>query len=421
MKYGVALVLAMAAQTAVAQVDPVVRMQVEPPSVRLGEALSLTVTVLVPTYFPRPPVFPDFELANAITRLPPDSSYPTSERIDGESWSGIVREYRIFPLAAATYRIEGTTMRVTYADPGAEPIVRDVAVPDVAFRGTVPDGAEILDPYLAGSALDLALDVEGADGELAVGDAVVLTYQATLAGLPSMFLPMLATGIEDMGGEGAVTVYADAPRFDDDDGIAMRTERVTLVFNAGGDFSVPGPTLDYWNTTAEGLRTVRTRSLSFSVAGPPPVNEAAAARGAQKRNRWPVALLAGAFLLALGAAHRVGRPAVRLRLARWRASEAYAFRRLRRDLGAQGEDEVYRSVQRWLGRLGPGLGPRAFAASYGDSALRADVDALSDRAFGGRGGEVDLRSFEARLVAARHRYLRCRGVAGDRGLAPLNP
>jgi hypothetical protein len=415
------MVLLLAAPSVFAQVDPVLRVQVEPRSVRVGEALSLRVTVLVPTYFARPPVYPDFEVANAITRLPPDSSYPTSDRIAGESWSGIVREYRIFPLAAADYRIRGATMRVAYANPGAASVVRDVPVPDIVFRGIVPAGAESLDPYIAGSALELTLDVEGNDGELAVGDAVVLTYGATLAGLPSMFLPALSTGIENVAGEGAVTVYADAARFGDDDAIATRTERVTLVFHAGGEFSVPAVAIDYWNTTAEALSTARTEPLLLSVAGAPAARQAAADTAGKQPRRWRFALIVGAFLLGLGVALRAWWPVLRERLSRWRASEAYAFRRLRRELGAQGEGEAYRHVQRWLERLGPGLGPRAFAATYGDSALRADVEALSDRAFGGQGREVDLRGFEARLVAARHRYLRRRGVAGEKVLAPLNP
>jgi hypothetical protein len=380
------MVLLLAAPSVFAQVDPVLRVQVEPPSVRVGEALSLRVTVLVPTYFARPPVYPDFEVANAITRLPPDSSYPTSDRIEGENWSGIVREYRIFPLAAADYRIQGATMRVAYANPGAAPVVREVPVPDVVFRGTVPAGAEALDPYIAGSALELTLDVEGNDGELALGDAVVLTYRAKLTGLPSMFLPALAAGTESIAGEDAVTVYADAPRFDDDDGVATRTERVTLVFNTGGEFSVPAAAIAYWNTAAEALSTARTEPLLLSVAGPKAAEQAATKTGLDKPDRWPLALLAGALVLALGAALRAGRPVLRARLARWRASEAYAFRRLRRTLKGLSREEIYRSLQRWLERLEPGLGPRAFAAEYGDGALRAEIDALGERRLRWRAG-----------------------------------
>ena len=50
---------------ALAQEQPIVRVQVTPNSASVGEAAELTVTVLVPTWFTRPPVYPSFELANA--------------------------------------------------------------------------------------------------------------------------------------------------------------------------------------------------------------------------------------------------------------------------------------------------------------------------------------------------------------------
>ena len=105
------LLLVCMATTAAAQVQqPVVRLEATPEQVRVGEPVQLRVTVLVPTWFAKPPVFPTFELANAVTRLPPDSSYPTSESINNETWSGIVRNYRIYPLSAAAYSLRGLNM-----------------------------------------------------------------------------------------------------------------------------------------------------------------------------------------------------------------------------------------------------------------------------------------------------------------------
>jgi hypothetical protein len=108
--------------TVFAQEQPIVRVTVTPSSVIVGEPAELTVTVLVPTWFTRPPVYPTFELANAMTRLPPDSSYPIRERVGNESWSGIVRSYEIYPLLGATYRMAGQQLSVTFADPGKDPV-----------------------------------------------------------------------------------------------------------------------------------------------------------------------------------------------------------------------------------------------------------------------------------------------------------
>lgn len=413
------LALLLVALAAAAQVEPVVRLAVEPASVRVGEALSLRITVLVPTWFPRPPVYPDFEVANAITRLPPDSSFPISERIEGETWSGIVREYKVYPLAAASYRIDGGSLRVTYASPGADPVVREVSLPPVAFRATVPAGAAGLDPYLAGRELQLSLAVQGNDGELAAGDAVVLTYTAALDGLSSMFLPPLAPALDTLVEAGRVSVYADAPRYEDGEPLATRTERLTLVFQAGGEFTVPPVTLDYWDTRAEQIRTARTDALQLSVAGP--VGDAA---GGSERSpgatRGQLLSLLGAFLLLVAGAVAL-LPRLRWWLAVRRTSEPRAFRALRRALRPANAAGPYAAMQHWLNHLDPGLTPRSFARAWGDPALREAVDALSAHCFGGGAAPPEPRRFEAALARARRRYRRARGHRREAALAPLNP
>jgi len=60
----------------------IVEVSVTPKQVMVGESVRLEVIILVPTWFAGTPVFPPFELTNSITRLPPDSSYPTSRTID---------------------------------------------------------------------------------------------------------------------------------------------------------------------------------------------------------------------------------------------------------------------------------------------------------------------------------------------------
>jgi hypothetical protein len=187
------------------QAQPVVRAEVKPESVIVGEAAELTVTVLVPTWFTRPVVYPSFELANAMTRLPSDSSFSIRERVGSESWSGIVRTYEIYPLMGASYRMAGQTMNVTFANPGSDPVSVDVEVPEVVLRGVVPEGAESLDPYLAGRSLNLGIDVEGELDGLEAGDAIVLTYRAELDGLPAIFLPPLAPAFEFDGVSGGST------------------------------------------------------------------------------------------------------------------------------------------------------------------------------------------------------------------------
>ena len=114
--------------------EPIVRVAVEPDIVSVGQPVRLRVTVLGPTWFPKPPIYSTFEIPNAVTRLPPNSSFPTSERIDGVTWSGIVRSYQIYPLLAAPYELSGQSVTITFADPQTQkPVETIVRIPVIRF------------------------------------------------------------------------------------------------------------------------------------------------------------------------------------------------------------------------------------------------------------------------------------------------
>ena len=400
-----------------AQEQPLVRVEVTPATVNVGEPANMRVTVLVPTWFTRPPVYPGFELSNAITRLPPDSSFPTSERVGNETWSGIVRDYQVYPLLGASYRISGEVISVTYANPGASPVTFDVDVPDIVFRGEVPTGAAELNPYLAGRALTLSRDIDGELSELQAGDALVLRYTAELDGLPAIFLPPLAPELQFDG----VSVYADAPKVEDGT-IARRSEKLTLVFDAGGEFSVPDIALSFWNTESESVEVVTAEGFSISVAGPavvPPDIDAATER------RWPqiVALLFAALALLLGLRRWV--PMVvryyRDAAVRRRQTERYAFEQLQKAIASEQPESAYHALLAWLERLQPGMDARSFARAYGDASLLAAIDALSGGLYNDAAALIELRSLRGKLAAARKLFLQPRSASGSPSLPPLNP
>lgn len=399
-----------------AQEQPLVRVEVTPETVNVGEPANMRVTVLVPTWFTRPPVYPGFELSNAITRLPPDSSFPTSQRIGNETWSGIVRDYQVYPLLGASYRISGQVISVTYANPGSSPVTFDVDVPDIVFRGEVPTGAAQLDPYLAGSDLTLSRDVDGDLSDLAAGDAIVLRYTAELDGLPAIFLPPLAPELQFDG----VSVYADAPRVEDGT-VARRSEKLTLVFDAGGEFSVPDVELSFWNTESESVEVVTAEGFAISVAGPavvPPDTDAATER------RWPqtLAILFAAVVL-LVMRRRVPKMLRSYRAAaeRRRQTERYAFEQLQKAIASERPEPAYHALLAWLERLQPGMDARSFARTYGDASLLAAIDALSGGLYNDAAAQIELRSLRGKLATARKLFLQPRSASGSPSLPPLNP
>ena len=418
MRFLTVLILTLATSTtALAQGQPIVRATVSPDTVNVGESAELTVTVLVPTWFTRPSTYPSFELSNAITRLPADSSYNIRERIGNESWSGIVRTYEIYPLLGATYRLGGQSLQVTYANPGSDPVVTSVEIPEIVIRGQVPQGAELLDPYIAGSNLELRLDIEGSHEGLKAGDALVLEYVAELNGLPVIFIPPLAPDLQLDG----VSVYADAP--DVKEGTpARRSEKITLVLDAGGEFVIPERELKYWNTESKSIETVVAEGLTFSVAGPP-VPTAMEDTSSVRQTGRLVWLLAGSIALLFVLWRSV--PAImaryRIAAAERKQTEAYAFARLSAALNSNDGELAYRAMLHWIGRLEPGTNVRAFASAYGDESLSAAVNSLSAGIYGNAERAGDLRRVRGNLKAARKRYLQRGRRQAAQSPPPLNP
>ena len=413
------VLLSMGSAGTIGAQEPIVRVTASPQEVAVGESVALQVTVLVPTWFSRSPVYPAFELANTITRLPPDSSYPTSERIGRETWSGIVRTYQIYPLVGATFRLSDQSMTVTYTDPETyKPEKVEVDVPEIEFRARVPTGAEALNPYVAGRRLTLNREIEGETESLKVGDALVVRYTAELDGMPAIFLPPLVVPEEAPG----VSIYPDEAVVEDGEP-ARRSETLTLVFEAGGEFTVPGAEIQWWNREESIVETESVPSMSVSVAGPPvpsPEEEVPAAKP-----RWPAILAWVALIAAILWALRRWGPQLQ---ARWdayqyrrRRSEGYAFGKLRKALRSGDPATVDQALLTWLERIEPGMGAREFAQRYGDAKLRSRIDEIRHSLYSRNVGAVHLRRLEGPLIAARRRCAKAARERQSLALPPMNP
>jgi len=410
------VLLWLAANPAMAQ-EPIVRVAVTPETISVGEPVDLQVTVLVPTWFPQPPKFPSFEIANAIVRLPPNSSRATSERIGLDTWSGIVRNYQVFPLIEGTYRLNDLLMAVTYTDPDTrQPITTDVPVPDIEIRAQVPTGAEALDPYIAGNSLTLTRDIEGDVESLQAGDALVLLYTVELDGLPAIFLPPLVSQLAIPG----ASVYADEPVIEDD-GLARRSERITLVFESGGDFSIPGTVLNWWNTGTHAIEVASLPLLSFAVTGP----EVTMVEEESPAIRWQMIVLSIVVLLLLIFAVSRWIPlffsSYRVFKDKQKLTEGYAFDQLRETLRSGDAHAAHHALLLWLDRLEPGLDARKFAARHGDEELRGQIESLSRTLYFNIDETPNLRALDIALVSARHNYHDRRKQGGQFALPTMNP
>ena len=420
MRWLIALAAVSASFAAAAQEppEPIVRVSLEPETVNVGEAAELRITVLAPTWFPSPPEFPSFEVPNALVRLPPNSSRATSERIGRDTWAGVTRRYEVYPLLGARFRLGGDILRVTVADPGNPAREYELVVPDLELRAVVPPGAAGLDPFIAGTRFDVTREISGELESLEAGSAIVVTYAAELTGLHAMFIPPLAPAIQQDG----VSVYAESPEVQDGTP-ARRTEKVTLVFEAGGEFTIPASRFEWWNTQTESIQTGGLDAVSFEVTGPALAVAGEEETSATDRRGW---FIGGAILLIAILAGRVLVPrlvgAYRRRRAAYHASEAFAFKVLLAAIQDGESSDTYEALLGWLERLDDVLDSRTFAARYGDTELETAIDEISRQRFSDTSSNgFDKSEFGKSLRNARSRYLDSRRKSGDSVLPDLNP
>jgi len=342
----VIVVLSVCLSTAATRAEePRVSVELQADSTVVGQPLVLRIKVLVATWLPAPPVFPDLEMPSLMVRLPERASGPVSERIDGETWSGVQRAYRLYPLSEGVFTLPRGDIAITYAEPGkTDPIAYKTALPDISFTATLPAGARTLSPPIVATGFTLEQTVEGETG-LSVGDALTRSLVAGIAGTTPVLIPRLSPDID----AGAVRGYPKDPVVTEMEqrGVLSGTRRedITYVAQDDGTVVLPAVSFDWFNLETGAVETVSVPEVTLTITGAAPKPP-----DATEITRLVVQALIGlaivwtAFRL-LGS--RIAGWVAGMRQ-RWRGSEFHAHRAVvsamrRRDLSS-----VMTALENWL-------------------------------------------------------------------------
>lgn len=368
----VSLLLLLAAHAAFAQdpQEPVLRTELEADAAIPGQPVILRLTVLAPTWFPKPPDLPTFDMPNLMVRLPPRSTFPVSERIGGDTWSGISRVYRLYPLIPGIFEIPSQTVRVHYAVPGtSDPATVELQTEALTLSGTVPAEAIGLDPFVAARALELEQTIEGEVADLEPGAAVTRRLRVSIEGAPPMSIPPLLVAQRAPG----LSAYAVEPVLEEvvEDGIlsGSRTEQVTYVAESGGRFVLPAVRMDWFNLDSGQIESLQAEGFEITVRGPPPA-------ATEPRTPPQVIVLLGLSLLVAAMLAVVVWRRLSPRFGAWRqsrrerylASERYAYRQAMEAIRRQNLGAALRATDDWW--RGYADGAREIPKKLSDAFLR---------------------------------------------------
>lgn len=422
--------------------QPFARMHIEAAGpVEPGADIVLRVDVLVPTWFLHAPRFPEtFELPGATVELVRGSAGNLSESIDGATWAGLRRSYRIQPLNPGRYRLPELAIPISYAREGNTEALELVvhARSDTVLQVRIPQAASHLEPFIAAHRLQLAQRIERPERPLGTGDAVrrtiVLASDAAAAELPA------DVWVEANG----MRLHLDPPRIREqrNDATARasttREQSATWVFDQPGSYELPPLTIAWWNPDDRQVHHARLPAVPLTVtprqerpvfALPETVAKLAPDHPAAWRAIRPLAAALGVLvLLVLGwharhlaacAATYIGRLLQTLRDSEW-----WLFHRLLRTCRRHDPLAARNAWQHWIdcrsgGPAPPCDWPPGLADAHGLRRAMAELDAWL---YGDRGTIVWHGSRLAReLVRTRRRCRRRRTPKAATLPATLNP
>jgi hypothetical protein len=253
-----------------AEPRPIVYTSLSPRSVTVGQPVSLTVDVFVPSYFLGAPRFPTLEVKDAVVVFLETGGVNLNERVGEQDYAGQRRSYLIYPQRAGKYEVPPVEVKVKYAIEGKASPPTPATGKGGSFTATIPASARGLPYFIATPSFQLSGTVEPALEGLRVGDSFERTITMTATEAFAMMLPPLEfPALDGLG------VYPAQPQASDSSGergatrVAKRVESVTYLLRKQGQYRLPKLEIAWWDTYSKQLRRAELPELVFDVAANP--------------------------------------------------------------------------------------------------------------------------------------------------------
>ena len=389
-----------------------------------GGTVRLTLDVMTSTWFVQPPQLPALTLPGVLVTPPGGQARIVRGEADGVALNGLQYVYVLSPTQAGEFTIPALTVTAGLGQASA-PLTASSA--PLTLRVGAAAGTGVV-----AQTLHATQSFTPSAQPLPQGGRIRRSVTLRADGAQAMLIPPTVFG--DIAGLRRYPREAEVRNLTDGHGGfngGERTDSVDYVAERAGTVTLP-PLNVQWRDAAGQPRTLTLAGASFEVTAAParadpfPLASApqAGAGGLHAPRAW---LHAGAAGLLLALAAWLGWPALRRaamglraatrrRLARWRASERYAWGRLRHALRGQAPDR-YGALYRWLARAGAFGSLRQAAAAVNDTAAGDQILAAE---FGPR---PDPAGALALLRAQTPRWRRAwrRHAAPTPALPDLNP
>jgi len=419
--------------------SPVIHAKLVPASnIIVGQPVHLVVEVLVPNFFTGEPLFPTFELENAIVVLPEESTENFNEQVNGQSLSGIRRTYFLYPQQAGDFRLPAIQIVVPYAIAPPKGTEAHLTIPSLAFHADIPVAARGLSYFLPTARLTMQQRWSTPLNKLRVGDVAERTITVTVDKMQGMLIPPLP--FEAPSG---IKAYPEEPKVQNqmtDRGEfvqGLRVQSAKYFIQKEGDYTLPAIELKWWNLNTNRLVTATIPTVHFTaasnpgyVAELPPELEIATIvppkpASLWSRYRWTlkIAPWALATLILMWLAYRYLPRLVqslKIRQTQHAQSESVHFRSLLRACRRNDAHTAYARLLLWLGHAERRSTLDIFLYQCGDEDLTQQLNALTETLF----ASSSNKTWNGRIMADRlrkHRHAQALKLRQKTPLPLLNP
>lgn len=254
--------------------DTLVRVNSKPDNPWVGERVVLQVDVLARNGWAQLRSVRDTELEGGFLRRYETQGTRLNETIDGESYTGQRYEYLLFVLRPGEFTVPAIPVDIeikTWGQ-GAGTKTKRSETPPLTVDVRKPVKLKSADGLISTTAFTAKQTWEPQVNELSAGDAITrtITFQAKdVTGM--VFKPLQYEAMENVSAYPTEPVVNDNYNRGELDG--ERVEKITYVFEQGGDFSVPDFTFNWWNIKTEKLETITLAGKTIQVSGAPVVTD----------------------------------------------------------------------------------------------------------------------------------------------------
>lgn len=233
-----------------------------------------------------------------------------SEKHSGRDWQGLRYTLLLYPQAAGRLEVPPFQVRFTArAGFGSEPQAFTFHTESLSIETRLPRGAAAGELLVTTTefAVDASWDRAWSDAEplqLMVGDALALEVRRRAADVPGMvFAPLAAPEIAGLG------VYPESPNVEDrvNRGVltGSRTDRITFVCQAEGQYEIPEWRFQWWNPEQQKLSEKIIPAVQLEVRANPALGAAAGPdRAGESGTAYGTGFLVLLVILILGTAWR---------------------------------------------------------------------------------------------------------------------